>query len=311
MRLLVSFDRYQENWYVGELYYNFLLYLQDLGIDVVYKNIKDLEKEYKKENNDNLSIFSIYNLIITNKDTNKTFIHSLSDYAPAMMDDNTGILNFDVSAFSCSSNLNDEVVSRYTKYKIIPSFYILENFTDLELVDKFYASKKTINACYFNGLCYGHRSRYKDILSDKNIFHFKDKNNPEEYRDKVGYFGDLSNYKYGISLDGAAKICYRDIEYFGLGILCLRERLNIITHNPIIEEFHYLNIFDDDIQKLLYDESNSGTVLDYVKNKINNITEEERLYVTSNAREWYINNCTKSSQIKLLHKFLIDANILN
>ena len=127
MIIEISFNRYQHNWYVGELYHKFYEYLVDMygNNNVVYTSMDDLARRFgHTSDTHSLSIFSIYNLIITNKKTNKTFIHSLSDYAPIMMNDNTGILNFDVAGFACTSNLSKDFYEKYSKkYKIFPSFY--------------------------------------------------------------------------------------------------------------------------------------------------------------------------------------------
>jgi hypothetical protein len=42
-KLIVSFNRYQSNWYIGELYYLFFNFLKTLpNISIEYKDIKDL-----------------------------------------------------------------------------------------------------------------------------------------------------------------------------------------------------------------------------------------------------------------------------
>ena len=145
MIIEVSYNKYQSNWYVGELYDKFYKYLvSKYGNDVFFTPMETLSKKngYNVGTHD-LSIFNIYNLIVTNKKTNKTFIHSFSDYAPAMMDDNSGILKFDVASFSCVSNLTNKIIEDYSpKYKIIPSFYILEQISDLDFIQSNFKKTK-------------------------------------------------------------------------------------------------------------------------------------------------------------------------
>jgi hypothetical protein len=311
-KLLVSFDKYQNNWYVGELYESFYNYLKSIpNLDVEYKNIKDLSLEYPKIENQYLSIFSIYNLIIINKQTNKTFIHSLSDYAPSMMDDISGIIYFDVAAFSCTSNLTQEIYNRYSpKYKIIPSFYILENYDDINLIEKHNNQSLKNDKVYFNGLCYGDRGRFKEVLLNNEYFHFNDKRNPNEYRTKNEYYKELSNYKFGLSLNGAAKICYRDIEYFGMGILTLRENLDVLTKNPIIDGVHYITFLDDEIKTILYDVEKTNLLTKKMNDKFNSIINKDYSHIIHNAKNWYLENCTPDNQIIMLKSFLLECGVL-
>ena len=315
MTIEISFNRYQHNWYVGELYQKFYEYLvEKYGNDSIqFTHMDKLAERFGHQNNTHsLSIFSIYNLIITNKKTNKTFIHSLSDYAPVMMDDNTGILNFDVAAFSCSSNLDENMINKYSsKYKILPSFYILEHLTDIDLIEKNKLKTDKINKVYFNGLCYNDRAIYKKILDINNNFIFKNKSTTSDFLNKEEYFYEVSKYNFGLSINGAAKICYRDVEYFGLGILCLREPLNIITKDPLINGVHYITLLDDDIRSKIYIESEYGYINEKITNKINDIINNDYSDIINNSRKWYENNCLPINQIKTLEYFLKDCKIID
>lgn len=316
MIIEISFNRYQHNWYVGELYHKFYEYLIDkYGNDSIkFTSMDELAERFGcSTNTHSLSIFSIYNLIVTNKKTNKTFIHSLSDYAPVMMDDNTGILNFDISAFSCSSNLDENTFQKYSsKYKILPSFYILENLTDFDLIEQNKKSFGGINKAYFNGLCYNEREIYKKILDPNEYFIFKNKSSPSDFLNKTDYFNEISKYNFGLSLNGAAKICYRDVEYFGLGVLCLREPLNVMTKDPIINNVHYITLLDDDIRSKLRFESEYKYINEKITSIINNIINNNDYYdIINNSRKWYENNCLPINQIKILESFLKDCEIID
>lgn len=315
MTIEISFNRYQHNWYVGELYHKFYEYLVDkYGSDSIqFTPMDELAERFGySTNTQSLTIFSIYNLIITNKKTNKTFIHSLSDYAPVMMDDNSGILNFDVAAFSCSSNLDENMIHKYSlKYKILPSFYILEHLTDIDFIEQNKKSVRGINKAYFNGLCYNERGIYKKILYSNEYFIFKDKSSSSDFLNKSDYFNEISKYNFGLSLNGAAKICYRDVEYFGLGILCLREPLNIITKDPLINGVHYITLLDDDIRSKIYIESEYDYINEKITNKINDIINNDYSDIINNSRKWYENNCLPINQIKTLEYFLKDCKIID
>jgi hypothetical protein len=311
MKLKVSYDLFQSNWYVGELYHNFFNYLKEKGHDVEYIHINELAKNYNIFNSNNSCIFSIYNLIITNKKTEKTFIHSFYDGAPCMMDDNNGIKNFDISAFSCCSNLTQYEYDKYSlKYKILPSFYILENVSDLEYIEKFKNNINRNNNCYFNGLCYGHRNQFKKMLLDNNNFIIRDKSISSDYKTKQEYYEELNKYQFGLSLNGAASICYRDIEYFGMGIVNLREPLNILTNNPLIADIHYINFIDNTLNNFLYSD-NIKEFNNIINDKLNDIIKNKQYQeVINNSKKWYNENCMLDSQLKMLYSFIEKSEII-
>ena len=315
MTFEVSFNRYQHDWYVGELYHQFYEHLvSKYGDEVKFVPFSELSSRFNYGDEiSSTSIFSIYNLIVTNTKTNKTFIHSLSDYAPVMMDDNSGILNFDVAGFSCTSNLTEDLMLKYsTKYNVIPSFYILENLSDISHIENNRNNPSKLNQIYFNGLCYGERNAYRNLLSTNDLFIFNDKSNPDEYLNKTNYFNEISKYKFGLSLNGAAKICYRDLEYFGLGVLCLREPLKLITNEPLIDGVHYYTLLDDDIRSKLYDESEHKYIMEKINDKINYInSNDDYIDITNNARKWFESNCLPLNQINKLESFLFDCGIIN
>ena len=265
---------------------------------------KELKNYLKKENKLK---------IITNKKTNKTFIHSLSDYAPIMMNDNTGILNFDVAGFACTSNLSKDLYEKYgKKYKIFPSFYILENYSDINLIELNRNKQiQKINSCYFNGLCYGIRETYRNILSQSEFFDFRKKDTAEFYKSKELYYNELSSYKNGFNLDGAAKICYRDLEYFGMGTLLFREKLDVLTYEPIIDGQHYVTIIDDDIKSKIHDPSNYDYIINKLENNIKEITENEKLVtdIVGEARGYFERNVLPENQVEILFSFLKDFEI--
>jgi hypothetical protein len=311
MNLTVSYDLFQNNWYVGELYHRFFNHLKDQGHNVEYIHIRELAKKYDNFETDTSSFFSIYNLIVTNNDTNKTFAHSLYDGAPCMMDDNSGIKNFDIAAFSCCSNLTDYEYERYSKnYNVYPSFYILEYLSDLDHIEKFKDNKDRNNTCYFNGLCYGHRGRFKMMLSDNSNFIIKDKSVSSDFKEKQDYYIELNNHKFGLSLNGAASICYRDIEYFGMGTLNLREPLKVLTNEPLIEGVHYVNFVDQNLNDLLYSD-NIKEFNDLINQKLNDLVVSNQYDdIINNSKKWYENNSTLDSQIKILYSFLEKSEII-
>lgn len=72
----------------------------------------------------------------------------------------------------------------------------------------------------------------------------------------VNYIGDFNSYcneaiqyKIGLSLGGKGDICYRDVEYLGLGIPFIRFKYNSDLNPPLIPNFHYICVDNFDTSK--------------------------------------------------------------
>jgi hypothetical protein len=314
MNLTVAYDLLYHNWYVGEFYQKFTEKLKQIdGITVNKVSLREMCGQYGLKhdyNNGFPSIFSPYNLIIINEDNGKTFIHSWHDYAPAMMENGSGIEKFDVVKFSCVSRLDQRTIDKYKeKYNVQPSFYILESWKDHNLIDENKNIEKTKNKIYFNGLCHGIREKFRQVLTQSAFFDFKNKNS-DDYRTKEEYYKELSDYKYGLNLDGAAGICYRDLEYFGMGTLLLRDELNIVCSDPIIEGVHYIKIIDQEIKNLINNNDNHPLVLSKIeKNVLNALMSYDINQIIKNAKEWFDRNCLPENQIELMLSYLEDFKI--
>lgn len=314
MSIIVSYNLYQQNWYVGELYHRFFHSLLSDKIDVHYIEIQDLCKKYNETFNyhyDYPSLFSIYSLIVLNTDTEQGFVCNLSDYAPLILEHKSAIDKLNIKYFAMCSNLTNEHIDKYKQYKIIPSFYILENWSDYNLINRFYNLQLSkINKCYFNGLSYGYRSNYIKQLRSNLFFDFKDKTQSSDFRSKEEYYQELSQSKYGLSLNGAAKICYRDLELFGLGTLNLREPLDILTHNQIQKDIHYKVILDEFIRNNIYYPEKTNEVIEKILFNINQVSSNEYDFIVNNARQWFIENVSPDRQISFLKQCLVENNIL-
>lgn len=314
MNLLVSYNHLHTNWYVGEIYRRILDELYKIeGINIEYITMPELSEKTGIPLNYNgnfPSILNHFNLIIQNKDNGKTFVHSWHDYAPVMLEDMSGINKLNVVKFACVSRLDEQIIDRF-KDKIIiqPTVYLLELFDEHLHIEKYRNTEKTDETVYFNGLCHSDRMLYKTLLDDSEHFTFLNKN--EDYRNKIQYYEELSNHKFGLSLDGAAKICYRDLEYFGLGILNLRERLNLVMYEPLIENKHYITLFDENIKSVIRDPQKKEEALDLVEKKFLEIKNNEELIknITEEARLWFERNCLPENQIKIILSFLDNLEI--
>ena len=312
MKLRISFNPYQSNWYVGELYKKFFSVVSAIH-DVEYVPMEELAKIHGEplDYQGTLpSIFNIYNLIIQNKDTEKTFVHSLNDYATVMLEHYSALRKLNVVSFACTSNLTDAFSETYSgEIKILPSFYILENWNDIPKLLATRNREKSISRAYFNGLCYGNRAIYYNILKSNRLINFNNKNDPSEYVSKDLYYNTLADYKFGLSLNGAARICYRDLEYFGGGVLNLREALDVQTIIPLRPDVHFKIILDDDIQSKIHNPGEYKYISDKITSKINDITVDEICYIKSEAATWFDSCATPDAQVKILLDFILKSDI--
>lgn len=300
MEITYAFDFVNSNFYPSEFYKHFLDYLKsEYKIKIKYSTVSDLAKKYKINFDYNNNLPSIlnknYNLVIINEKNEKFFIHSWSDHSPSMLENGSGIEKLDVSVFSCVSNLNNKIIEKYSdKYLILPSTYILENWNDHELIEKNKNNTKQSNKIFFNGLWHYLRDSTLKNLQNSDLFLLKDKSTTD-FKEKNEYFEEVSRFRYGLSLKGAADICYRDLEYFGLGIINFRDEMNVLTHNPLIEDVHYKKIIKDSmkIDLISHIPQIENNILEFINNeKLVN----EMIYESLN---WFNENCTINSQTKI------------
>ena len=108
MAIIISCNKYQHNWYVGELYEAFAIHMQKCFGDIDIIPINELAKTYNEpydtRENSLPSLFNIYNLIVYNTITKRGFAHSLSDYAPVFLEHDTALQKLNITTFCFSSN---------------------------------------------------------------------------------------------------------------------------------------------------------------------------------------------------------------
>lgn len=311
--ITLSYHFLHPNWYVYEIYHKLYKYLKSLQLDIEYISIEDLAKKHNEtlnyRINSHLSLYNIYNLIVTNHTKDITFIHSLHDQPSAMMDHTSAIDRLNVKIFASSSNITNSLIQKYAhKFKIKPSFYILEYFDDHKFINQYYLNHKSINRCFFNG--YHHSFRNK-ILNCLNHPFFDIRKKDTQFQSKDDYYKTLSEYRYGLSLDGIASICYRDLEYFGMNILNLRQQLHTLTIIPLEENIHYKNIINDNLlHDIVYNKQTSTDILDKIINDINSIDEEEYCFITHNAKKWFDQTVNPDQQVNILINMLHEADII-
>ncbi len=314
MNLIAAYNPLYTDWYAGEFYKKFVESLNDnKGINIEIRHLNDLSDKYNVRNdysNGLPSIFSPFNFLLFNESNGKTFVHSWHDYAPAILSEGSGIENFDVVKFSCVSRLDQSIIDNYKGSAVIqPSVYMLENMSDYNLIEKNKTNEKIFDKVYFNALCHGLREKFVDVLKVSEKFNVK-KKDKGDWMTKESYYEEMSKHKFGMNLDGVAKICYRDLESFGLGLLLIREYLDVMTYEPLEVNKHYVELLDNDIKSKIYDSSQSNYIIQKLESSINEIvTSGQYDYIINEAKGWYDRNCRPENQIKIISSFLDDFEI--
>lgn len=311
-KLIISYEQGYNNWYVSEFYKYFHKKLSEItNIQFEYVSLRDLSNKFGKEyTNQTGSIFNWFNLVIYNQTTDKFFVHSWYDYAPEILKYSVNN-NFNVVKFSCVSNLTDSIIEEY-KDKIIvqPSVYYVENWMDIEYILSTKTSSLKDNRAYFNGLNHGIRENVLNSLSNNSFFNIRTKGNPEHFRQKKDYYDEVSKHKFGLSLNGAANICYRDLELFGLGVLNLRQPLNSKTYEPIVKDVHYVEFINDDLVNKILDKENIDSIInDKVGELLEFSTTKQYNNMIEESKKWFIKNCLPENQFKTIVSFFDDFSI--
>lgn len=315
-KLIISY-KYRNDWYVGEIYKFFHQKLVEKYPKIKFEFIEndDFKNIHKigDYNNGLPSVLNQYNFLLVNPYNNKTYINSLNDFAPFTVYPGSGVEKFDVQKFTCCSNYEDKLIDPIKQFNPSPSFYILENFSDLERVQRFRNKKRTINKGHFLGLMYGKRLDYLEIFRNSTYLDIQSKDKPEFFKTKEQYFEKISQYKMSLSIDGAAKICHRDIECLGVGNLLLRESLEIKMHDPLLPNVHYLEILtpDEKINFSSHNEESKKYYKDLVEDRILSTIKNKKKVnkIINEGISWYEKNCLPEKQFEIIDSFTKNLSI--
>ena len=284
MRLEFRFENPHTDWavlHVFKKYYKWFI-TENPDIECSYINSS------KFYNGNPSGIYSAQIMTITNLDTKKYLIISYWDRPIEMTWDGNGWDTKNRVELISSSGAKPEM--NFTPYSYLPYSIVFE---DLSLKSK-KMNEKEKNELEFRGFLYNERlslSKIGDIkISDKKIFPFET------------YFDDLTNNKICLSLNGAGEICNRDIEILSARSALLRPELKLQFHNKLIPNYHYISFeMDNDpviLNKIILDRYNE------VKDDV-----EFLKYISENGYQWYLENGTIDSNVKIL-KEIIDINKL-
>lgn len=292
-------------------------------IQTKYPDIKFIVRNYKKyENYGYGSIYSCMNFSIINPETSKYIVVSLFDnwkyhfmrhlgWKPNKMVQffyGGGFNFFDYFNFKMLEKDNPDVYLPSNITEIYKSFYY-NPFSDKydELKRELYGdrnSKETKDTLYFRGYMWDFRKDLVRGIDKKSSILIIDKNkNTKDLLDYDKYLRDISMYRCALSLPGGTEICHRDIECFGIGVPVIRPHLSISYPDPLVPNYHYISCYHD-CQYL----SGNPYYIDSKDFKKYLVSYWEKVkdnfeyldFISNNAREWYIKNCTLDQNIKYL-----------
>ena len=161
-------------------------------------------------------------------------------------------------------------------------------------LDTSFKNKKE-DKLFFRGLIYRHRKNLQEQILKTNTKILSMTNQTIPVND---YIMELNDHQIGISFNGAAEICYRDIEILGVNSVLFRPLfLTTQTTNPLVAEYHYVSY-----EKKETSQEQLGCIIDKY---LSIIEDKEYLkYISDNGNAWYQNNGTSKKNIEILFQYL-------
>jgi hypothetical protein len=231
---------------------------------------------------------SPHHLIIENIYTKKYKVITYCDYPKQILTDISG--GWDnkncLGIYACpDSAFSDQIIpSSYCAYNRDVIHYIKNKKTSF--------STKNSGLC-FRGYLYNERYVLSKYLNDQNIIKiFQDK------LDYIKYAKELNFYQIGLSLNGIAEICNRDMEILSAESVLLRPKLVTSNfHNPLIPDFHYvtfpvLNDPRDQIDAII-------SIYESLQKDYDKMS-----YVAKNGYDWYNINGSEDGNVSVLSSII-------
>jgi len=310
MRLKFSFetpwpgsDNMQTN-----LLTNYYRQIKALRPDIECIEVNSVEERMKPDSNYHGSVckYNAYSLLIENPDNGKYIVVSYAENHYYMFKD-PAYFNWDLSLMqdfitaagivNNSIDCRDDGIVKYT-----PGSYCTQSLTIEDAIEKHYAlniNKVNPLRPKFTGHCADPVRKF--VRQDER---YEAYTKDEKFLLPYDFIGELNSSKINVSLTGNAEICHRDIEIMGLGNVCLRPKLKVKFHNPLIPDYHYIGV---DYKN----HADPKEITDLLINKYYEIKDNTELqtFIGNNAREWYLKNGTMQANIDILIK-IVDFNKL-
>lgn len=241
-------------------------------------------------------------LIIEDYHTKETQILSVSDdLTPTSL--NLQSYNNTKKIF-ISQFIRDKVyhhVSKENQHKYHPWIYFPSNEYD---IDMYYQKRQQIipseNKMYFRG-----ETTSRTILQhfESDVFH-----GGKSIGGFDTYANELINFKLGLSVAGRGEMCYRDVEYMGIGIPFIRFEYTTEFSEPLIPNFHYISVDrpDDLFDWMNLDRTGEKHHADMITQRYREVIHDTEFlsFISNNAKDYYENYLSPSNSVDLTIKML-------
>jgi hypothetical protein len=231
-----------------------------------------------------------HHLIIENQETGYYKLVTYWDKAHEVLND-----YFDWNNDKCLGVYSSVSAKSYSKITATSYCSYNQHIEELIHANDISFENKQDNSLCFRGFLYTNRLSTKEIL-DK--FPNNSINIYSEILSYEKYVKEINNHKIGLSFNGAAEICNRDIEILGVGSVLLRpELVSTSFHDPLIPNTHYIP-FD------LVSDAHIQTEI--IMTKLNELLQnyEYMRYVATNGNDWYNRNGSKDANVKVISQLL-------
>jgi len=141
-------------------------------------------------------------------------------------------------------------------------------------------------------------------LQDHKVYAFKDYLREASYS-KIGLSFYQEMDRYLTPFDYPGELCYRDIEYIGIGLPYIRIEYKDSLYNNLIPNHHYISIPLDIAHQTYKEYGNDGVADLFVKTYNNTIGDKDFLrFISENQRAWYDQNISSPNCEKLTFELL-------
>jgi hypothetical protein len=247
--------------------------------------------------------YGTFFMSIVNRDTKKYIVISYWDLLLDILRQGSGFdLENCVEIITSSGTHKGDVCYTPINFDYTPFSYHVGSTTFETEIDRVYnlnVEKTHNDRLKFRGYLY----QLRNFLSNDTRFDVIDATVLGQYKNYNDFVAELASNTINLSLNGAAEICYRDMQILGLGNALFRFELTTKFHNPLIPNHHYISVPHIDIKPDLqnydvYCKKLGDRLFDrfeQVKNQHDFIK-----FVADNGRRWYLENGTVDANVKLL-----------
>jgi len=268
--------------------------------NITFEKINNYDINKTKQNGP-CFMFNHHWMVIENEATKKFFVISYWDDLNCASGDN---YIDDIDGYKWEEVFTSCGVHNH-QIKYIPFSYVLPHTNSESLIEKYNSidnkDRKIPEKLNFRGFLYS----FREVLSKDNRFNVINKY--ENHLDYEDYISELNDNGINLSLNGAAEICFRDMEILGVGSALFREKLRVKFHDDLIPDYHYISYDLSSIQDKLYDtETYYKMASDIlyerfleVKNNTDYVNQ-----VAKNGKEWYENNVPIKKHSEIAKKII-------